>query len=327
MWNQILSKCDDATPYLTYEWVRTWWEHFGEGHKLLVFLIEDGDEIIGVIPLMTSTLGPMISVIEFIGGQRTPYQNMILLRYPEKCFYHVLQYLEAHHHWTYLEFNNIPEFSKNSNIIEHTAEEHKLAGEKTIIKRSPVLWLNDSWQDYFRTLSGKFRGELNRTQRRLVEIGSLDYEVSTNAIEDLPKFYHICEGNPTFSSEKWRRFHTDLVAKLAPKGWIHLSFLTIDGEAIAAKYGYQFNHTYYGYSSGYDRAYSKYGPGQLHIMYLLQECMENQISKVDFGWGTQRYKLLWQPDIRRIMRHRLISKRLSSKAKYFIGKKLKNLWK
>jgi len=52
-WNSLLSKCqDDSSIFLTYEWLWTWWRHFGEGKKLNILLIEKGGQVIGIVPLM-----------------------------------------------------------------------------------------------------------------------------------------------------------------------------------------------------------------------------------------------------------------------------------
>lgn len=51
-WDELY--CDSAlsTPFQSWAWLYSWWESYGEGYKLRLVTIRDGDRLVGVIPLM-----------------------------------------------------------------------------------------------------------------------------------------------------------------------------------------------------------------------------------------------------------------------------------
>jgi CelD/BcsL family acetyltransferase involved in cellulose biosynthesis len=72
IWDSLLQRNDHASSiHLTYEWVSTWWRHFGEGKKLNILVVQKGQQIIGVIPLMKVEyrIGPLrLRTLESIGS-------------------------------------------------------------------------------------------------------------------------------------------------------------------------------------------------------------------------------------------------------------------
>ncbi|HKI46202.1 MAG TPA: hypothetical protein VKA08_12800 [Balneolales bacterium] len=51
-----LAEVDDVPVFQTYEWLRTWWKHFGrntEPHKLHIFLFYQEDRLVGIAPFFT----------------------------------------------------------------------------------------------------------------------------------------------------------------------------------------------------------------------------------------------------------------------------------
>jgi hypothetical protein len=40
-WNITLKDSPSKTIFSTWEWLSTWWKHFGEGKKLVILLIEN----------------------------------------------------------------------------------------------------------------------------------------------------------------------------------------------------------------------------------------------------------------------------------------------
>ena len=55
-WNQLLEQSASNTLTLTYEWLSSWWEVFGEGRELYILLVRDGEELIGIAPMLKRTV-------------------------------------------------------------------------------------------------------------------------------------------------------------------------------------------------------------------------------------------------------------------------------
>ena len=68
-WNDIiLENMDFFNPFLSFEWLSSWWEVFGEKRKLSILIAKSSDDIVGIAPLMISKKTEVATVI--ILGQK-----------------------------------------------------------------------------------------------------------------------------------------------------------------------------------------------------------------------------------------------------------------
>src|SRR6266516_1293181 len=51
-WNRPVDECEIDHPFLTFDWIRSWWEAFGRGKRLHIVVVREGSEIIAIAPLM-----------------------------------------------------------------------------------------------------------------------------------------------------------------------------------------------------------------------------------------------------------------------------------
>ena len=50
-WNQLLKKSRNPQPFLTWEWMWSWWCAFSNQSKSLILKILNGTELLGIAPL------------------------------------------------------------------------------------------------------------------------------------------------------------------------------------------------------------------------------------------------------------------------------------
>jgi len=50
-WDGLLARMDRPSPFLCWEWIFTWWRHFGHAHDLRILTARRGGELVGVAPL------------------------------------------------------------------------------------------------------------------------------------------------------------------------------------------------------------------------------------------------------------------------------------
>lgn len=59
-WDTLFEQAETASPFNAWIWLATWWELFGTGKELRVFVVWDGDAAIAIAPFYTVVfrLGP-----------------------------------------------------------------------------------------------------------------------------------------------------------------------------------------------------------------------------------------------------------------------------
>jgi CelD/BcsL family acetyltransferase involved in cellulose biosynthesis len=51
-WEELYHDCAAATPFQSWGWLYSWWEHFGEGHELRIVAVRSGELLVGILPFM-----------------------------------------------------------------------------------------------------------------------------------------------------------------------------------------------------------------------------------------------------------------------------------
>ena len=69
-WNTLVQECETNTIYQTFEWHASWLSAFGHRVEPLILVVEEGEALVGIAPLMCTRRwfwGRVRRVIEFIG--------------------------------------------------------------------------------------------------------------------------------------------------------------------------------------------------------------------------------------------------------------------
>jgi CelD/BcsL family acetyltransferase involved in cellulose biosynthesis len=89
------------------------------------------------------------------------------------------------------------------------------------------------------------------------------------------------------------RFHRLSAPGLLRAKLLKLFVLRIEGEAVAALYGFLHRRRFYYYLGGYDPRFSLLSPGTLLIGHALEQAIAEGAQEFDFLRGQEAYKYLW----------------------------------
>ena len=85
-WNAVLVESSSNSIFLTWEWLHTWWEHFGHQKTLHAVLFRDAqDRLVGIAPFFKhrrhSAVGPL-DVLSFLGSDivASDYLDFIIVK-------------------------------------------------------------------------------------------------------------------------------------------------------------------------------------------------------------------------------------------------------
>src|SRR5262249_31345456 len=66
-WNELLRASVSDNPFLTWEWLHSWWTHLRESSALRLTVVRSGDELIAIAPLRLASPASWFSRLEFLG--------------------------------------------------------------------------------------------------------------------------------------------------------------------------------------------------------------------------------------------------------------------
>ena len=306
-WNDLLLKSRDGNIFLTWEWLYTWFKYFNKNNKLNILSIEEHNDIIGFIPLMSCklTLLPLnLRILENIGRGLSDYGGIIYsTEYGDKKLFDLLdKYIQ--------DKDNIMVFSQVPNdslFLESLGKNTQMSLGQQKICYSPFLNVCN-WEDYWNSLSKKFRKNLIRSENLVEEnLGNIhlkrytsinDLESGLNKFWDLHHKKMMNKNLPSFNKSR-KLFYTEIANQFAKNGWLDLSFLEINEIPVSGVFGFFFCNKYYYYQTALDPTYHRYSLGNVHILHLLRDKLARDVPiEFDFLRGDEPYKLRWKPKIR-----------------------------
>lgn len=309
-WQLLLNRSQPNHVFMTWEWLFTWWEHFGQGQELFILVVEDEGEVVGILPLMLCIQegGYMNKErrLHFIGYRLrrwNDWMDIIAIR-KEEVIQAALEYLlERQYMWDFLDLWDIPEDSDTIGILSDLARQLGFPVQKKSISTCPYLPTTSDWQSYY----GSFRsmrttGDPERQVRRLSARGELkmhwaedsDLMVNLEALFDLhQRRQPMRHKSSRFSQEVYRKFYCALV-HVFPRNWLDCSALTLNGEVIAAHFGFRYNHKFYWCTPAFDPDYAAFSPGKVFLKAIIETCFaDDEILEFDFLVGKEPYKYEW----------------------------------
>lgn len=326
-WNRILEKSKDNTVFSTWEWLSSWWEHFGKGRQLRVLVAQDGDEIVGIAPLMLSnyTFIGQIRKLEFVTTPLSDYNNFILLRKGEQCMRMFLRHLMAQTDWDFLQFTDIREGTESWRLLWDVGVAGGFGLEHKVSTLCPYIELPSSVEEFASSLPRKIRRDLRgRQMRRLAE----RYRVGTKTYADFGSIDEAMGILFDLHERRWRTkrevasladktvqdFNRTVARLFAEKGWLSLNFLTANDDPIASIYSFGYRKKNYAYQSGFDPRFARYSVGSLAHLCVMESCIRKGLTEYDFMRGDEQYKLWWHAKVRKNFEVQLVRKGWLAKA-------------
>ncbi len=321
-WNQAAERSIDNNIFLSWEWISTWWKHFGEKRRFFLIAITDRNNILAAAPLMLSThsiLGLTLTKLQFVGSPDSDYHSFLLTQGNQQLAMNMIKY--AHRRVPELdiiELREIPETSETAKLLGN-APNMPCRFERRSRSTCPCVHLPGNYEEYFAGLSSNLRASLRASERKLMKNFKVafrivgDPDATEKAMRTMFELHEkrraAQKQDSAFMRQKTRDFHLEVAKTFADRGWLVLAFLTLDEEPVAALYAFKYANKLHYYQSGFDPRYYRYGVLQLLHNYLIRHCIANGLSEYDFMRGNEPYKRRWNAVERTNLEFRAVKRR------------------
>lgn len=179
--------------------------------------------------------------------------------------------------------------------------------EKIINLNNPFFeFLKTKINNYFYGIEFKEKFEIKKKEfdniryqtNRLKKLGKLEFKIAENK-EEIKKVLNFIILNKSKQYERtkaWNLFkinsHRELfeINNFYLMENIDLSYLSLNGEIIAAESGYQYKKRYYYLFPAYNHEYKKFSPGKILLQNMITNCKTNLFDYFDLTIGSENYK-------------------------------------
>ena len=318
-WDDLLTRVQLPTPFLTHEWLCTWWEHFGKPGALRLVCVYDGDRLLGVAPFMASTLRvrgiPCFSLLSALGGVEADYHDLLLDHERRWDVLHeLLSYCVSElGNWQIVALGGVRGDSATNYLLPVVCSRlglklHSVGG--LICPYVPLVGDgSDSWAAYRRR--GAIQ-EYRRKQRILgrehgAQVRLCRGDDAARAFADFIRLHHASwsarGGSKAIRTPSMEGFHREVATNLAAAGKLLVATLEVEDAAIAAWYCYLEGSTCFGYLPGWDPAYYRLSPGAVLHVAVIDHCQEAGYQEVDLLRGDESYKFHFTKLARATIQH------------------------
>src|SRR5688572_2075066 len=235
VWEDLQARSAPDNPFLTFEWVRSWYRHLRAGRRLALSILRDETGVRAIVPWCIGyAWGGRLPfrTIQFLGTGLSDRLDLLTTADPAEVLTATLRHLqEKSIGWDMIDLREVP--SDSPTVAAAGAVSARLGMECEIDEDStcPYLSIESDWEKFFASRVGaETRGKMRRKVRRIQEQGA-----RLSILEAMP------EGSPLlgrlaavpqdgaylghrrisiFSTAAKREFFEEIVARFSERGWL-----------------------------------------------------------------------------------------------------------
>jgi CelD/BcsL family acetyltransferase involved in cellulose biosynthesis len=317
-WEELSADAETASPFNSWTWLANWWQVFGGGYHLRIFVVRDGTRIIAIAPFYTMVfrLGPLrlrMLVPLGYGNDLTERLEILVARGWRAEAIACLS-------------NHLVRRRKNlfDVMLWHGVLRDELSPQLRHLVRPAsdtsyeLRHLPGSWNMFVTGLNKSMRDNIKYYPRLLARHGHLmrvqiasSPEEMGSAIAEFLRLHHAraaltgtARHDDRFALPSHQQFLSRVAPALAEAGVMRLTILTVDSVNVAAQISLHCGGTVYIYYSGFDPAWRQYSVAMIATAQCIRDALERGASHVDFLGGSGQFKERW--DTTRITQGKVI---------------------
>ncbi len=316
-WNELLKQSAADCPFLTWEWLYSWWKHLAERRRLYIVAVRDGDDLIGLTPFAVNRWPasrlPPFRTLGFIGEGDvcSAYLDVIGRRSREQ---EVVEAITDHlvRRGPILDLTEVVSGSSLTFAVVARLGARNWTSAAVRASVCPFIPLDGhSWESYLATLGPDHRYNVRRRLRQLASWFDIRFDrVATDderraALEELVTLHHKrwqARGGSAFCTPGLLAFHEEFSRLALERGWLRLFVLRLNGAPASVLYGFIYKRRFYFYQGGFEPQYGKYSLGLVTVGLAIKSAIEEGAEEYDFLHGAEQYKFHWAKSARELQR-------------------------
>lgn len=313
-WDNLVARNRSTSIFLTWEWLYSWWNHFGGNQDLRIVTIRnEAGRLLGIGPFSIRNYGGFLhgKVLGFLGTAplSSEYLDIIADRdYEEEVVNAVFHFLSNDRSsWDYMLFSDLLETSLILNCLKRLFETNGFATFQSTCQICPYLDLPVRKDEFYKGLGSSTRNLLKRRTKKFFNEGG-EFRV----VERKEELSHALDvlfdlhrkrwtgrgGNGSFNDSRIRAFHRDVAGRFFDDGRLRFYTLRHGGTDIAALYTFQHCGKIFYFQAGFDPDMGQYSPGLVLMGQGIEDAISRGVKEFDYLRGPETYKWHWTKTFR-----------------------------
>jgi CelD/BcsL family acetyltransferase involved in cellulose biosynthesis len=312
-WRDLAAASDNDCLYSAFEWLSTWWRHFGRDMQLFVLVARAGYHPVGIAPF-TLSRREGFRLATLMGGTVTDYKDFIIDRNADHfaVLGELFHTLVSHHGIDVVRFEireDSPNFAPLGTLLPSLSAYRPTCAESNI---GVYVEPKGAIDEYWHTLGRGFRENCRRQISRLRALeGGFTYYCPETP-EEIERYVSVLMQQKI---DRWRQtkhrtvlmehtvvrdFYQDVAKQIHQAGWLRVPVLLVNGRAAAVDVGAVYRDKYYSCQHSFDEDFSTYSVGRLLNLEIIRWAHDNHWNQMDLGVGGEAYKFDFKPRVRKL---------------------------
>ena len=318
-WTALLHRTGICTPFLTWEWMCTWWQHYcadDPARRLAVVVARRQGHCEAILPgYIRSSSG--LTFFEFLGTEyeSTDYTRTIEPIDAEGLLGELLEALMAQEpRLDIIHLTNVLDSDSTLPRLRRFAASASASYESELFRTCPIIHIRGNWDAFVEGLSAKMRKNVRRAMRQLLDAGAefklvTDREGVRPAVRDLfalhAERFVTKKATTGFRADLREPFHAAVAERFFDSDLLRLFRLELKGRAVASVYCFEHQGGLFYFQGGMDPEFERLSVGTALVGHAIKYAFDQQLRFFDFMRGEEAYKFRWTQDTRDIMALRL----------------------
>jgi len=297
--------------YMTFDWCRIWWEHYGKNRQLRIFLIYREGELVGLLPffLQTVWLGPTwLKMAKMVGSDFTTSMVNLPVRseVAYDVFTSVIDYLITKEGSDVVWFGPTGDSHERLNKLRKAIDDGSVAVLFRDSVRAPytVFQLPESFDEYINSLSKRQRGNLRRDLNLIDRSFTLTQDVVESEDATKSEFEKFVQ----MHTAQWKAegrlghfhdwplasdFNMRMALAQAQQGRLRLVRLLADETVASYQLCYAFGNRWYWRLPArlVGTEWDKYALGRIGLIKEIEMALAEGVREIEAGAGHYDYKV------------------------------------
>lgn len=262
-------------PFDLHCWYMAWWKAFGDGCKLAICTVRDGDTLAGVLPLLYADHDLQAMANSHSGIFRP------LASGPEAFEALVVAALQDKRKLV------LRDLREQDPGIETLVDDARHAGMLSFSEagsRSSIVDTNGEFEDWVKQSNSSWKKRLQRYRRKMDKDYEATFEIARSPIDlktELAEGFALeasgwkgDAGTAIVSQPETEAFYRAIAAAFQGRDELRLSRIALDGKAVAFSFCIEHGGRLYSLKAGYDESFSKLVPGLVMQLAIIEACFE-----------------------------------------------------
>jgi CelD/BcsL family acetyltransferase involved in cellulose biosynthesis len=257
-WDQFVREVGGEL-YVTYDWCRIWWRHYGRGRRLLLYTFRKGGRVVGLAPMFIERirLGPVsLKIAKRVGADfaLTVFALPLVTDFAEVAYHEMITRLTEGEECDAIWFGVMPGNDPTIGCLRATC--NSLKGLVAVARDAPagphtLFRLPESFETYLARLDSRQRQNFQR-RFKLLKKG---FKVESEVIRDLSEAPLVFTEFKALHDRQWQAegrlghfgdwpgaepFNMELVSEMSRLGRFRMLQLTADRRVLIYDYAFIF---------------------------------------------------------------------------------------